>query len=67
MVQSFLEASMMAANLNLKPKRSISKIIADKKRSQTRLNIGDAFLRWRELMEAMDMRFDAELAIFLLD
>ncbi|XP_065109924.1 uncharacterized protein [Paramisgurnus dabryanus] len=39
----------------------------DKARSRTRVNIGSAFQRWRDLKEHEGLRSDAEVAFFLLD
>uniref|UniRef100_A0A671RUI6 Uncharacterized protein n=1 Tax=Sinocyclocheilus anshuiensis TaxID=1608454 RepID=A0A671RUI6_9TELE len=39
----------------------------DKARSRTRVNIGSAFQRWRELKERKGLRSDAVAALFLLD
>uniref|UniRef100_A0A672LAQ1 Uncharacterized protein n=1 Tax=Sinocyclocheilus grahami TaxID=75366 RepID=A0A672LAQ1_SINGR len=39
----------------------------DKARSRTRINIGSAFQRWRELKEREGLRSDGEVALFLLD
>uniref|UniRef100_A0A671KRQ9 Uncharacterized protein n=1 Tax=Sinocyclocheilus anshuiensis TaxID=1608454 RepID=A0A671KRQ9_9TELE len=39
----------------------------DKARSRTRVNIGSAFQRWRELKEREGLRSDTEVALFLLD
>ncbi|KAG5283835.1 hypothetical protein AALO_G00046660 [Alosa alosa] len=50
-----------------KKPRSESQIKSDKKRNRTRVNIGTAFHRWRQLMDMKEMRFDSELATFLLD
>ena len=47
-----------------KQPRSESQIKSDK---NTRVNIGTAFNRWRQLMDLKEMRFDSELATFLLD
>ena len=40
---------------------------ADTIRSKTRVNLGVAFPRWRELKDRLKMKSDAELGIFLLD
>ena len=50
-----------------KKPRSDAKQNSDKKRSRTRVNIGTAFHRWRLLMDEKKMKFDSELATFLLD
>ncbi|KAM4584545.1 uncharacterized protein PAE49_004061 isoform 2-T2 [Odontesthes bonariensis] len=39
----------------------------DRARNKTRVNIGEAFERWRELRELKGFKLDADLAIFLLD
>uniref|UniRef100_A0A8C2HQC6 Uncharacterized protein n=1 Tax=Cyprinus carpio TaxID=7962 RepID=A0A8C2HQC6_CYPCA len=38
----------------------------DKARSNTHVNIGSAFQRWRELKEREGLQSDAEVALFLL-
>lgn len=48
-------------NVNLK------KRVYESARSKTRLNIGVAFERWRDLRQLKGMKTDAELALFLLD
>ena len=50
-----------------KKTRSESQIKSDKKRSRTRVNIGTAFHRWRQLMDMKEMWFNSELATFILD
>ncbi|KAI9517724.1 hypothetical protein NQZ68_000892 [Dissostichus eleginoides] len=40
---------------------------AETRRSQTRVNIGVAFQRWRLLMEHTELKSDAMVALFLLD
>ncbi|KAL3041114.1 hypothetical protein OYC64_009111 [Pagothenia borchgrevinki] len=39
----------------------------DTRRSQTRVNIGVAFQRWRLVMEHNELKSDAMVALFLLD
>ncbi|KAI3352331.1 hypothetical protein L3Q82_005298 [Scortum barcoo] len=39
----------------------------DQARAKTRINIGEAFQRWRELRELKGMKTDVEVALFLLD
>uniref|UniRef100_A0A3B5BHY5 Uncharacterized protein n=1 Tax=Stegastes partitus TaxID=144197 RepID=A0A3B5BHY5_9TELE len=39
----------------------------DQSRAKTRINIGEAFQRWRDLRELKGMKTDAEVAVFLLD
>ncbi|CAM4574040.1 unnamed protein product [Leuciscus chuanchicus] len=39
----------------------------DKARGQTRVNIGAAFERWRQLRELKGLKSDAEVAVFLLN
>ena len=39
----------------------------DKARGQTRVNIGAAFERWRQLRHLKGLKSDAEVAVFLLD
>lgn len=41
--------------------------IWDKKRAKSRINIGVAFPRWRELRKNLGLQFDADLACVLLD
>ncbi|XP_051543167.1 uncharacterized protein si:ch211-40k21.5 isoform X6 [Myxocyprinus asiaticus] len=50
-----------------KKPRHPSKIHHDQRRSKTRINIGDAFGRWRELKAQKSFKTDAELAHFLLN
>jgi hypothetical protein len=38
-----------------------------KDKSRNRINIGEAFTRWRNLKEGKSMPTDAEVALFLLD
>uniref|UniRef100_A0A672Q0Z3 Uncharacterized protein n=1 Tax=Sinocyclocheilus grahami TaxID=75366 RepID=A0A672Q0Z3_SINGR len=38
----------------------------NQKRGRTRVNIGAAFQRWRELKEREGLESDAEVALFLL-
>ena len=40
---------------------------ADRARDRTRVTIGTAFTRWRELKDTFGYKFDSQLAIFLLD
>jgi len=51
------------------PKRklrpSASRKLWDKRRSKTRVNIGVAFCRWRELRDKLRIDKDATLACFL--
>ncbi len=39
----------------------------DKKRAKTRINIGLAFPKWRELRDTLQLERDADLACVLLD
>uniref|UniRef100_A0A8C6P7Y5 Uncharacterized protein n=1 Tax=Nothobranchius furzeri TaxID=105023 RepID=A0A8C6P7Y5_NOTFU len=39
----------------------------DAERSQTRVNIGVAFQRWRKLRNSQGMKTDSMVALFLLD
>ena len=39
----------------------------DAKRSKTRINIGVAFPRWRELRDKLGLHRDADLACILID
>uniref|UniRef100_A0A671QV73 Uncharacterized protein n=1 Tax=Sinocyclocheilus anshuiensis TaxID=1608454 RepID=A0A671QV73_9TELE len=48
-------------------KQNIKKKVYDQARGRTRINIGAAFQRWRELKEREDLEADAEVALFLLD
>ncbi|KAG5281677.1 hypothetical protein AALO_G00047570 [Alosa alosa] len=50
-----------------KKPRSEAKRISDRKRAKTRVNLGSAFHRWRQLLDSKEMQFDSELATFLLD
>ncbi|XP_016398799.1 uncharacterized protein LOC107732068 isoform X6 [Sinocyclocheilus rhinocerous] len=47
--------------------QSIKKKGYDQARGKTRVNIGAAFQRWRELKERLGLESDAEVALFLLD
>ncbi|KAM4736945.1 uncharacterized protein FYW61_004575 isoform 2-T3 [Anableps anableps] len=47
--------------------RKAQKKELDRARNKTRINIGAAFLRWRELLVLKQFKSDAELATFLLD
>lgn len=44
-----------------------SKRESDNKRNKTRVNIGTAFQRWRQLRDSIGFKLDSELAIHLLD
>lgn len=46
---------------------SVKKRIYETARSKTRINIGAAFERWRDLRQLKGMKTDAELALFLLN
>ncbi|XP_074469043.1 uncharacterized protein LOC141754103 [Sebastes fasciatus] len=48
-------------------KRSSAKKASDKERDKTRINIGQAFPRWRNLRAAKGLQLDSELALLLLD
>ena len=52
-----------------KPKRPRyeSEIRRDKVRNKTRICIGDAFERWRQLKTEKNVKTDANMANFLLD
>ncbi|XDV26995.1 hypothetical protein PO909_030597 [Leuciscus waleckii] len=39
----------------------------DKQRNKTRVNIGVAFQRWRELRDLKGLKSDSSMALFLLD
>ncbi|XDV36009.1 hypothetical protein PO909_005863 [Leuciscus waleckii] len=45
----------------------IKKKAYDQARGRTRVNIGEAYQRWRELKEQKGLTSDAEVALFLLD
>ncbi|KAM9315152.1 uncharacterized protein KZ484_024843 isoform 2-T2 [Pholidichthys leucotaenia] len=47
--------------------RSAAKTMNDLIRGKTRVNIGESFSRWRELLGKIGLASDAELAAFLLD
>ncbi|XP_053195562.1 uncharacterized protein LOC128379949 [Scomber japonicus] len=47
--------------------RTANKKALDKARGQTRINIGVAFERWRQLRDLKGLNSDAEVALFLLD
>lgn len=44
-----------------------SKRQLDNKRNKTRINIGVAFQRWREVRDIISLKLDSELAVLLLD
>lgn len=46
---------------------SVKKRIYETARSKTRINIGAAFERWRDLRQLKGMKTDGELALFLLN
>lgn len=48
-------------------KRIGKKRETDRARNKTRVNIGKAFQRWRELMKLKRMKSDSQVALFLLD
>ncbi|KAM7368748.1 hypothetical protein PAMP_013056 [Pampus punctatissimus] len=50
----------------LEEKRENKKAL-NQKRDLTRVNIGEAFSRWRELRAVEGLKNDAEVALFLLD
>ncbi|CAM4572884.1 unnamed protein product [Leuciscus chuanchicus] len=56
-----------ACQKNKKRKYSNAKRASDKARSKTRVNLGLAFVRWRQMKFAFGLKSDAELATFLLD
>ena len=43
------------------------KKLRDKRRAQTRVNIGESFEDWRTLKEKLNIKFDAKLARILVD
>ncbi|XP_074476528.1 uncharacterized protein LOC141758774 isoform X2 [Sebastes fasciatus] len=47
--------------------RRQSKRESDNKRNKTRVNIGEAFQRWRDLRDSIGLTLDSELAVLLLD
>ncbi|XP_073724306.1 uncharacterized protein [Misgurnus anguillicaudatus] len=47
--------------------KKTTKIESDRARNKTRINIGPAFERWRNLRDLKGFKLDAELATFLLD
>lgn len=47
--------------------KALAKKRVARERSQTRVNIGSAFPRWRKLRESRGLRSDAMLALLLLD
>ncbi|KAK7118687.1 hypothetical protein R3I94_022248 [Phoxinus phoxinus] len=49
------------------PQHAVRKRESDKIRNKTRINIGRAFERWRQLRELKGFKSDPELAFFLLD
>nr|XP_046265223.1 uncharacterized protein LOC124069804 isoform X2 [Scatophagus argus] len=57
----------MADTAPKKRQYSEAKRQADKARSKTRVNLGLAFSRWREMKQSLGMRSDAEFAFFLMD
>ncbi len=48
-------------------KQNIRKKGYDQTRGRTRVNIGAAFQRWRELKEREGLEVDAEFALFFID
>ncbi|XP_078025873.1 uncharacterized protein LOC144464117 [Epinephelus lanceolatus] len=50
----------------MEEKRELKKRL-NKKRDQTRVYIGKAFSRWRQLRERYGLKSDEEVAMFLLD
>ncbi|XP_059400179.1 uncharacterized protein LOC132131987 [Carassius carassius] len=47
--------------------KAMNKKSLDKQRNKTRINIGVAFQRWRELRELKGLKSDSLMALFLLD
>ena len=47
--------------------KAMNKKSLDKQRNKTRVNIGVAFQRWRELRELKGLKSDSLMALFLLD
>ncbi|MGL4615865.1 MAG: hypothetical protein ACRCVV_18620 [Shewanella sp.] len=69
-----LPALLVTARPNKKPRKrkseaekAATKQVLDKARGQTRVNIGGAFERWRQLRELKGLKSDAEVAVFLLN
>ncbi|XP_016092440.1 uncharacterized protein [Sinocyclocheilus grahami] len=54
-------------NRKISEEQSVKKKGYDQARGKTRVNIGAAFQRWRELKERLGLESDAEVALFLLD
>uniref|UniRef100_A0A671NL48 Uncharacterized protein n=1 Tax=Sinocyclocheilus anshuiensis TaxID=1608454 RepID=A0A671NL48_9TELE len=52
---------------NISEERNIKKKGYYQARGRTRVNIGAAFQRWRELKEREGLESDTEVALFLLD
>lgn len=50
-----------------KRSKNVKKRVYESARSKTRIYIGVAFERWRDLRQLKGMKTDAELAMFLLD
>jgi hypothetical protein len=47
--------------------RTATKREAERARNKTRVNIGVAYERWRELRDRRNLKSDAEIATFLID
>uniref|UniRef100_A0A8C5G419 Uncharacterized protein n=1 Tax=Gouania willdenowi TaxID=441366 RepID=A0A8C5G419_GOUWI len=47
--------------------KAATKRALEKARAQTRVNVGAAFQRWRQLRDQMGLKSDAKVADFLLD
>ncbi|KAK2915819.1 hypothetical protein Q8A67_000193 [Cirrhinus molitorella] len=47
--------------------KAMTKKRLEQQRAKTRVNIGDAFPRWRQLRESKCLKTDAMVALFLLD
>ncbi|XP_065133775.1 uncharacterized protein [Paramisgurnus dabryanus] len=69
-----LPALLVTARPTKKPRKrkseaekAATKQALDKARGQTRVNIGGAFERWRQLRELKGLKSDAEVAVFLLN
>uniref|UniRef100_A0A8C1VA40 Uncharacterized protein n=1 Tax=Cyprinus carpio TaxID=7962 RepID=A0A8C1VA40_CYPCA len=58
---------LLSAGQKISEEQSIKKKGYDHERAKTRVNIGAAFQRWRELKEREGLESDAEVAFFLLD
>ncbi|XP_062871157.1 zinc finger protein 774-like isoform X2 [Trichomycterus rosablanca] len=64
-------SSPSSAEQSVRKPRSVESLQAerrrDRSRSKSRINLGQAFTRWRELRRSKDFKSDPEFASFLLD